>query len=460
MTGVELVGIMVVVLLVLVALGIHIALALIGSSMIGVFLITGNPTTPVRLLATTSFQFLRDYIFAVIPLFILMGELVGRSGAAEDMFTTLNRALRKVLGRLAIATVIGNAIFATVTGVSIAAAAAFSRFGYPAMRRYGYDKSFAAGCIAGSSVLGMLIPPSILMIVWGILAEQSIGQLFVAGIGPGLLLAALFCAYIMIAVRVNPQLAPQDAATARAARSLSAAASGGAGAEALDPGIGSPPVTFSEVVGTVGIGVLMFVVLGGIWGGLFTPTEAAAIGAMGALVLAVIKGLRAREIYEVFYHTARITAPLLILLIAAQMYSRMLSLGGMVNLLQSYVQALDMNVVVVLLAMALIWLLLGMVIDSVSIMLLTVPLFWPIAREMGVDPLVFAIYGILLIEAGMVTPPFGIVLFTVRGALPDRSVTIGDIMRGTLPYCLIIIATAFIVLAVPQVATFLPRTFF
>lgn len=450
MTGVEIVGLMVAILLVLVALGIHIALALIGSSMIGVYLITGNEMTPVRLLASTSFQFLRDYVFAVIPLFILMGELVGRSGAAEDMFTSLNRALRRVMGRLAIATVIGNAVFATVTGVSIAAAAAFSRFGYPAMRRYGYDKAFAAGCIAGSSVLGMLIPPSILMIVWGILSEQSIGQLFLAGIGPGLLLAALFCAYIMIAVRMNPALAPMDAV---GARSLSAAATG--------EGTGSlPPVSRSEMVGTVGICILMCVVLGGIWGGLFTPTEAAAIGAMGALILAVVKGLRLREIFDVFYLTAKITAPLLILLIAAQMYSRMLSMGGMVNLLRDFVHGLDVNVYMVLLAMAVVWLLLGTIIDSVSIMLLTVPLFWPIVRDLGVDPLVFAIYGILLIEAGLVTPPFGMLLFAVRGALPDRTVTVGHIMRGALPYCLIIIATAFIVLLIPPIATFVPRALF
>lgn len=175
MTGIEIATLMVGLLIILVSLGVHIALCLIAASMAGVMLITGNPMVPVRMLQSTAFQFLRDYVFAVIPLFILMGDLVGRCGAAEDMFKAVNRGLRRIPGRLAVATVIGNAIFATVTGVSVAAAAAFSRFAYPAMRNAGYQQQFAVGAIAGSAVLGMLIPPSVLMIVWGILAEQSIG---------------------------------------------------------------------------------------------------------------------------------------------------------------------------------------------------------------------------------------------------------------------------------------------
>lgn len=450
MTGIEIATLMVGLLIILVSLGVHIALCLIAASMAGVMLITGNPMVPVRMLQSTAFQFLRDYVFAVIPLFILMGDLVGRCGAAEDMFKAVNRGLRRIPGRLAVATVIGNAIFATVTGVSVAAAAAFSRFAYPAMRNAGYQQQFAVGAIAGSAVLGMLIPPSVLMIVWGILAEQSIGQLFLAGIGPGLLLTTLLCLYIIISVKRNPSLAP-DAAPSMPVSTVASAFVERARSNA------QIPMTVNEWLGAGGIGVLMMLVLGGIWGGLFTPTEAAAIGALGALVLALLKGMNVKQIFGVFYDTAKITAPLLVLLIAAQMYSRMLSMGGMTAAVQGLVTGLDLGPVEVMLIMVVIWLSLGMIIDSVSIMLLTVPIFWPVANMLGFDPIAFAIVGILVIECGLLTPPFGMLLFSVKSALPGQGVGISMIVRGSLPYVGLILLTAFLVWNFPPIATWIPR---
>ncbi|WP_270933599.1 TRAP transporter large permease [Falsiroseomonas oryzae] len=463
MTGIEIATLMVGLLIILVACGVHIALCLIAASMTGVMLITGNPMVPVRMLQSTAFQFLRDYVFAVIPLFILMGDLVGRCGAAEDMFKAVNRGLRRIPGRLAVATVIGNAIFATVTGVSVAAAAAFSRFAYPAMRKAGYQQQFAVGAIAGSAVLGMLIPPSVLMIVWGILAEQSIGQLFLAGIGPGLLLTALLCVYIIVSVKRDPSLAPDVAPVATglpsgppAARSLSAAATPPAFVERAKENA-QLPMTPHEWLGAGGIGALMLLVLGGIWGGLFTPTEAAAIGALGALTLAFLKGMTVRQVFGVFYDTAKITAPLLLLLIAAQMYSRMLSMGGMTAAVQGLVTGLDLGPLEVMLIMVVIWLLLGMIIDSVSIMLLTVPIFWPVANMLGFDPIAFAIVGILVIECGLLTPPFGMLLFSVKSALPGQGVSIAMIVRGSLPYVGLILLTAALVWTFPPIATWIPR---
>lgn len=456
MTGIEIATLMVGFLIILVACGVHIALCLIAASMAGVMLITGNPMVPVRMLQSTAFQFLRDYVFAVIPLFILMGDLVGRCGAAEDMFKAVNRGLRRIPGRLAVATVIGNAIFATVTGVSVAAAAAFSRFAYPAMRKAGYQQEFAVGAIAGSAVLGMLIPPSVLMIVWGILAEQSIGQLFLAGIGPGLLLTSLLCLYIIIRVKRDPSLAPDFAPGAVGPRSLSAAGTPPAFIERAKENA-QVPMTPGEWLGAGGIGVLMLLVLGGIWGGLFTPTEAAAIGALGALVLAFLKGMTVRQVFGVFYDTAKITAPLLLLLIAAQMYSRMLSMGGMTGAVQGLVTGLDLGPMEVLLIMVVVWLLLGMIIDSVSIMLLTVPIFWPVANMLGFDPIAFAIVGILVIECGLLTPPFGMLLFSVKSALPGQGVTIAMIVKGSLPYVGFILLTAALVWMFPPIATWIPR---
>ena len=192
----------------LVAIGVHIAIALGITSALGIWLVTGADWyafgTVQTMLAATAYEAIRAYVFAVIPLFMLMGEFIGKSGTVTDVYRGINRLLRKIPGRLAIATVVGNALFSFVTGVSIASAAAFSRIAYPEMKRFGYHRGFALGSIAGSSCLGMLIPPSVLMIVWGILTEQSIGQLFAAGIFPGLLLAFLFIAYVFVFALLRP----------------------------------------------------------------------------------------------------------------------------------------------------------------------------------------------------------------------------------------------------------------
>ena len=202
--------ILVVCLIGLVAIGVHIAIALGMTSALGIFMVTGADInafyTARSMLAATAYEAIRAYVFAVIPLFMLMGEFIGKSGTVTDVYRGINRLLRKIPGRLAIATVLGNALFSFVTGVSIASAAAFSRIAYPEMRRFNYHKGFALGAIAGSSCLGMLIPPSVLMIVWGILTEQSIGQIFAAGVIPGLMLASLFIMYVFIRAIMNPGL--------------------------------------------------------------------------------------------------------------------------------------------------------------------------------------------------------------------------------------------------------------
>src|SRR5919106_6819536 len=193
-------------LLVMVAMGVHIAVALGMASALGIYLVTGNFAGVERMLASTAYEALRDYVFAVIPLFMLMGEFIARSGAVTDVYQAINRGLSRIPGRLALATVLGNALFSLVTGVSIASAAAFSRISYPEMRRHGYHRGFALGTVAGSSCLGMLIPPSVLMIVWGILTEKSIGALFLAGVIPGVMVAGMFCLYILGMALLRPDL--------------------------------------------------------------------------------------------------------------------------------------------------------------------------------------------------------------------------------------------------------------
>jgi C4-dicarboxylate transporter, DctM subunit len=419
-------------LILLVVLGFHIAVALAACSVIGIWLMLGNFDIAISLLAQASYEAIRSQTFIVIPLFVLMGDLVARSGAAADLYRVLNRGLKRLPGRLAVATVAGNAIFAAVTGVSVASAAAFSRIAYPEMRKLGYKKEFAVGTVAGSACLGMLIPPSVLLIVWAILTEMSVGALFIAGVIPGILLAVLFAAYCVGLAIFSPDSAPNPT-SAQLEKS-----------------------TPSELVGSIGILFLVALVIGGLWGGLFNPTEAAGFGAIGALILGVVKGLRFRGVMEAIYSAGRTTAPILILLIAASMYSRLLAFAGAINYIQSLFLGIGGGVVVIILVMALIWLLMGMIIDSVSIILLTVPIFAPIALGLGVDPIAFAIFGILVIEAGLLTPPFGLLVYTVKGAIPDRDLKLGHIFRGSVPYWIMILGAAAAVILYPPLATWLP----
>ncbi len=424
-------------LLLAIGAGIPIVIALGTISFAGVAILTGSLDTALSILSSTTYEALRDYIFAVIPLFVLMGEFVARSGAAADLYHTMNRMLRWVPGRLAVATVLGNAVFAAVVGVSVASAAAFSRIAYPAMCRHGYDKTVSLGCIAGSASLGMLIPPSVLMIVWGVITQVSIGKLFIAGVLPGLALAALYALYCMAGALVRP------------------AAFGRTGRHTEE----TPAVMAGELVGTLGSLVLIVLVLGGIWFGWFTPTEAAGIGALLALGLAVIKGMRWRGVLSSISEAGRISAPILFLLIFAQMYSRLLAMGGIGTAIQEFVAGLGVSAGMVIAAMVLIWFVLGMFIDSVSIILLTVPLFAPLAVALGLDPIAFAILGILAIEAGIMTPPFGLIAFTVKACIDDPEVPVGRIFRGTVPYWVMLIFLAAVIYFWPGLATWLPSMY-
>ncbi|MGB7181146.1 MAG: TRAP transporter large permease subunit, partial [Burkholderiaceae bacterium] len=201
---------------------------------------------------------------------------------------------------------------------------------------------------------------------------------------------------------------------------------------------------------------LIILVIGGLWGGLFTPTEAAGFGAMGALVLGLIKGMRWRDVMQAIYNAGKTTAPIMFLLITASMYSRLLALGGTVNYISDFFAGLGVAPFTILVIIMLIWLLLGMLVDSVSIILLTVPIFAPIALSLGVDPMAFAVFGILVIEAGLLTPPFGLLVYTVKASVPDDDVSLGMIFRGSVPYWILILICAVTVLLVPSLATWLP----
>ena len=453
MTGIGFEIGIIVALVVLIFLGVHIVVALGIASIAGIALATGSLDIALTTLATTSYQALRDYVFAVLPLFILMGELIGKSGAARDLYVLMNRLLRRLPGRLALATVMGNAIFAFVTGVSIAAAAAFSRIAYPEMVRHGYDKSFALGSVAGSACLGMLIPPSILMIVWGVLTESSIGHLFIAGILPGLTLAGLFCVYILCAAVWRPELVGEGVRPPAPAGAAAAAPSG-----PLPPETDRPQPSAREVrISVVGLTIVIVAVLGGIWLEAFTPTEAAGIGTLLAFVLALLRGVRLKGLVEAMLITGRTSAPILILIIMAQLYSRLLAISGLSGTIQQTVLASGLGAAGILGIMVLVWFILGMFIDSISIMLITVPIFTPLAGRIGYDPIAFALIGILAIEAGLLTPPFGLVVYTVKSSVNDPEVSLGKIFAGSTPYWIMLLILTALVALFPPLANWLPR---
>lgn len=444
----------VVVLLVLVFAGAHIAIALGITAALGIYLMTGDVEVVRTFVANTAYEALRDYVFAVIPLFMLMGDFLAKCGAARDLYTLGNRASKWLPGRLAAATIVANALFGFVTGVSIAAAAAFSRIAYPEMRRFGYRRDFALGCVAGSACLGMLIPPSVLMIVWCVLAELSIGKLFLAGVIPGLLAAAGMIIYVVIAAKFNPALVGETASS-RVAAALPLGADV-ASARTLPQAEDEQSIR-AMVQSTLLVIILILGTLGAIWLGLCTPTEGAGIGAVGAFTLAVIKGIRIREVWQVVLDVGRTSGPLLLLLFCAQLYSRVLSMTGFTEAAKAFLLSTGAGPWGILLVMVAIWFVLGCLIDSISIILLTVPIFAPIAMALGFDPLAFAIMGILAIETGLLTPPFGILVFTVKSAVPDPDVELAEIFRGSIPYWIVLLALVAALAVFPQLATFLPN---
>lgn len=420
-------------LVVLIVLGMHIAVALLLVGFLGIWLIRGNIELAFRLLDITTWNGIADYLFATIPLFVLMGLLVSVSNVGRDTFAVADVLLRRLLGGLGVATVAANTIFAAVTGVSIASAAVFTRVAVPEMRRHGYRPSFAAGTVAGSSVLGMMIPPSLLLIIYGVLAEVSIGRLFIAGVIPGLMLALGFVGMIMALALLRPGFVFTDPAARRASAA-------------------SPPVMgFGEMAGKlVPIALLVMLVLGGLYSGYFTPTEAGGVGAFGALLIALAKrSLDRGRAWEVVRQTGIISVSILILLIAAGFYSRMLSVAGLPTAIGGLVRSGGFTPATFLLAYILLIILMGMILDSTSILLIIVPIVAPIAQSFGLDLIHFGIITVLAVEIGLLTPPFGISVFTVHNTLNDPSVGVEQVFLGTLPYIVVMLVVLAALAAFP-----------
>ena len=437
MSPIEIGIVSVLVMLALIYVGIHVPFVLALTSFVGVWLIKGNFTIATLMLTQAATQGIADYIFGVVPLFVLMGMLVSAADLGRDSYIVANQLLRRYAGGLGIATVAANTVFAAITGVTIASAAVFSRIAVPEMLQFGYNKRFAVGVVAGSSVLGMLIPPSVLLIVYALIAEQSVGAMFLAGIGPGLLLAFLFSLGIFLTAKFFPRYVISDPEKAAA----------------IDT---TDNFTVLELFWKIApVVVLVVAVLGGIYGGVFTPTEAGAVGAAMALVAALLKGrLTLRGFWAILIETGYITASILFIVISATMYSRMLGISGLPTQIGGMVRDLDASYIVILLVFIALALILGTIIDSVSIILITVPLFLPLLAPFDVSLVWFGIVAVLATEIGLLTPPFGISCFVVRSTLSDYGVTLGDVFIGAFPFAVVMLLTVALIVIFPSIVLF------
>ena len=416
--------------------GMHIGIALIVTSFVGVWMIKSAPIA-ARFVAASANDAIRDYLFGVVPLFVLMGMIVSVSGVGRDTFDVFQWLTRRVRGGLGLATVGANAVFAAITGISIASASVFTKVAVPEMIRLGYTPRFAVGVVAGSSVLGMLIPPSLLMIIYGVLAEESIGRMFIAGVLPGIVLALGFCLQILAFAHFAPDRVGRP--------------------EALR-GVATSETARSATVKFVPILLLIMLVLGGIYGGWFTPTEAGAVGAAGALLIALSRGrMHWHILWNVLIETGYVSVSVLFLIIAASLYSRMLALSGMPGAMTSAITELGLGRWGFLATYVAIVLALGCIIDSVSIMLIMLPIVLPVARGFGMDIVWFGVVTVVAVEIGLLTPPFGVSVYTVNSALNDPRVGIRDIFIGSFPFVVTMFFVLLLLIAFPGLSTWLAR---
>ena len=370
------------------------------------------------------------YTLSVIPLFILMGNFVARAGLAHELFHAAYVFIGHLRGGLAHATIAACAGFGAICGSSIATAATMSKVAYPSMKKLGYSDSLSTGVIAAGGTLGIMIPPSTIMVIYGIVTETNIGKLFAAGVIPGLLTAALLMVAVVIMTSRDPEHAPAGEKFSWAER-------------------------WKALRGIWGVLLLVIVVLGGIYGGFFTATEGAGIGASGAFLFAVARrALTVRSTLDVLIESARTTAMLFTLLIAATIFANFVNFTSMPGDLKEWITHLGLSPVMIVGAMMVIYVILGTVMEELTMVLLTIPLFFPIVVALGFDPVWFGVLIVMVIQIGLISPPVGMNLFVINTLLPR--VGLGNIFRGVWPFVVVQIITLAILLGVPSLSLWLP----
>ena len=410
------------------ALGAHLGLAMSGAAVLGTSAIVG-PEAALSLAGLSVYESAQSFELSVIPLFVLMGAFAAASGISGDLFEAFHGWLARARGGLAHASIAACAAFGAVCGSSLATAATMGQVALPQMRRFGYGVRLATGSVAAGGTVGILIPPSVIMLIYGILTETSIGDLFLAGIVPGLLLTLLFMLAVAAIVRASPSSAPAAAPAARRR--------GG--------------------VGKVWSFLALFaVVVGGIYAGVFTPTEAAGIGAVGALAIGLAtRRLGPRRIADCLIDTVQTTAMIFLILIGAILFSGFLSLSGTPDLLGAWITGLGLSPTATIMLIVAVYILLGAFLDTMAMIILSIPVFFPIVAAMGFDPVWFGVLVVMVVELALITPPMGINVFVIRGLADD--LPLGEIFVGVMPFCAALLALIALVVAFPGIATFLPE---
>jgi C4-dicarboxylate transporter, DctM subunit len=370
------------------------------------------------------------YTLSVIPLFILMGNFVARAGLAHELFAAAEAFIGHFRGGLAHATVAACAGFGAICGSSIATAATMSKVAYPSMKKLGYSDTLSTGVIAAGGTLGIMIPPSTIMVIYGIITETNIGKLFAAGVIPGLLTAVLMMAAIVYLTSRDPEHAPAGKRHTWAER-------------------------WAALRGIWGVAVLVVVVLGGIYGGLFTATEGAGFGAAGAFLFALARRrLTWAILTQVLVESARTTAMLFTLIIAATIFANFVNFTSMPGDLKDWIVGLKVSPLMIIAAMMLIYVVLGTVMEELTMVLLTIPLFFPIVTALGFDPVWFGVLIVMIVQIGLISPPVGMNMFVINTLLPK--VGLGKIFRGCWPFTVVMVAVLALLIAFPQLSLWLP----
>jgi len=427
MTPIEIGLISVVAIIFLIYSGVYIPVALGVVSIISIWLMRGNFGLSLNLLKVAVGDSAMEYSFATIPLFTFMGLIVSKAGLGRDIYEVMTMRFRKVKGGIGMATVGANAVFAAVTGSSIASASVFTKVSVPQMIAQNYNPRFAVGVVAGSSVLGMIIPPSAMLIIYSFVAEQSVGDMFLAGVIPGVMLAVAYVGAIWVMGRYTPNFV------------------GGRVVE--DTEWMTPREVASKTLPTVG---LIFIVLGGIYTGWLTAVEAGAAGALVALVIAMVRrSMKPRAFWDALLETGHITAAILFLITAASIYSRMLGLAGLPNQLQDILAGNAATFWTVMLLYVLLMLFLGTLLDTASIILIVVPLFLPLVEAMDLSLIWFGIITVVGAEIGLLTPPLGISCFVIKSTLNDDRISLKDVFMGALPFAFVMLIILIILIEFP-----------
>ncbi|MCF8095233.1 MAG: TRAP transporter large permease [Desulfobacteraceae bacterium] len=428
----ETIGIVgIIALFILLAMRIYIGLAMMLIGFAGSYFIIGWQPS-FDLLGMLPFDEAKSYTMSVIPLFILMGQFAFISGISTDIYKTVYNWMGHFRGGLAIATVLACAFFAAVSGSSLATGATMGMVAIPEMLKHNYDPRLATGCVAAGGTLGILIPPSIGFVVYGLLTEQSIGRLLMAGLLPGAMLCSLFILSIIILCVIKPEMGPPGPAVGLAEK-------------------------IKSLSGTWGMLLLFFVVIGGIYTGIFTPTEAAGIGAFGALIIVILrKKLTWQGFVRCLSETGKMTAFIFLIIIGASVFSYFLALTGLPTTLSSYITGLPLPRELILFGIILIYVILGCVMEVYSIMMLTLPIIFPIVQTLGFDPIWFGVIMVLVLELGLITPPIGLNVYVLKGSAPD--IPVETIFKGIWPFFLAAVLAIILISIFPQIALFIPSS--